>query len=378
MSARGRAAARAAAVAAALAALALAGGCGEKIAIPEAEGLFGFREYRVFQTLTEDDPRQLIQLQGAVFVLTADALVKRTTILEETGRAAGLADPTALCSGPGDSLIFVWEQGTRTVSWFQRSDLQRAGSTVLAEPVRVVAMAASTRGAGTAAGAESFLYLSDPDAGVVRRYAFDYYGGLTPYGLLARSDGASVRYVLEPAGLATDPQEHLLVCDADTSRNWVIRFDPAPDETDEDLRGVAALFDPVPRCAPVPAANEYALGNAPPCPPDEWFPGPSDSTGFFRAPQAVAVDGAGRIFVADTGNDRIQIFGADGTHDLTFGGAENSPGPTSIAVFDFRTGFDRTMHGALVYVVLPEQGRIRSFISSEYDESLNRPPRPPE
>jgi hypothetical protein len=36
------------------------------------------------------------------------------------------------------------------------------------------------------------------------------------------------------------------------------------------------------------------------------------------------------------------------------------------------------MYGALVYVVLPDLGRIRSFISSEYDESLNRPPRPPE
>lgn len=367
----------AAAATAVLGLLLLAGGCGEKIAIPEAEGLFGFREYRVFQTLQEDDPRQLIQVQGAVFVLTGDALVKRTTILEETARAGGLADPRALCSGPGDSLIFVWEQGTGTVSWFARSDLRPVGSAVPAGPLRVTAMAASPRGAGAVAAAQTFLYLSDPDAGVIHRYAFDVYAGLTPYGLLARRDGSSVRHVRLAAGLARDRQDHVLVCDADTLRNWVIRFDPTPDEADPDLRGVAALYDPLPRCAPVPAADEYALGNAPPCPPAEWAPGPSDSTGYFRAPVAVAVDGSGRIFVADTGNDRIQIFQPDRAHDLTFGG-DHAPSPVSIAVYDYRTGNNQAMYGALVYVVLPDEGRIRSFISSEYDESLNRPPRPPE
>ena len=35
-----------------------------------------------------------------------------------------------------------------------------------------------------------------------------------------------------PAGLATDAEDSLLVCDADTNRNWVIRFDSTPDELD--------------------------------------------------------------------------------------------------------------------------------------------------
>lgn len=354
---------------------AAAGGCGEKIAIPEAEGLFGLREYSVYLTMEEDDPRQLVQVQGSVLVLTRDALVKRSTLLTETGRVSGLADPRALCVGLGDELVFVWDQGTRTVSWYDRSDLAPIGAAVLAEPQRVVGMAASARGASAVPAAETFLYLSDPDAGVIHRYAFDRYGGLTPWGILAGADGASVRYVHRAGALAVDREEHLLVCDVDPLRHWVIRFDPTPDEEDEDLRGVAALFDPVPRCQPVPAADEYVLGNAPGCGQTDWAPGPLDTTGVFDLPGGVAVDGSGRIFVADTNNDRVQIFHPAGDHDMTFG---NPPRPVSIAVFDYAPGTNSAMYGAFVYVILPETGAIRSFISSEYKDSIAKPPPPPE
>ncbi len=40
---------------------------------------------------------------------------------------------------------------------------------------------------------------------------------------------------------------------------------------------------------------------------------PGNAAGQFNFPRAVAIDSEGRIFVADSGNNRIQVFGADGT-----------------------------------------------------------------
>jgi hypothetical protein len=58
--------------------------------------------------------------------------------------------------------------------------------------------------------------------------------------------------------------------------------------------------------------------------------------GQFNLPERVAVDGAGRIIVSDTGNDRVQIFDAGGSWLKTFGGfgtvAGKFDGPSGVAV----------------------------------------------
>jgi sugar lactone lactonase YvrE len=58
--------------------------------------------------------------------------------------------------------------------------------------------------------------------------------------------------------------------------------------------------------------------------------------GEFNAPQGIAVDSAGRIFVADTGNNRIQVFDSQGRFLLSFGSAGSSvrqfQAPTALAV----------------------------------------------
>jgi sugar lactone lactonase YvrE len=58
--------------------------------------------------------------------------------------------------------------------------------------------------------------------------------------------------------------------------------------------------------------------------------------GDFGAPQGVAVDGDGNVYVTDTLNDRVEIFDADGTFISTFGKAGDGPGyfarPKGIAV----------------------------------------------
>jgi sugar lactone lactonase YvrE len=60
------------------------------------------------------------------------------------------------------------------------------------------------------------------------------------------------------------------------------------------------------------------------------------SAGDFGAPQGVAVDGDGNVYVTDTLNNRVEIFDADGNFISQFGKAGDGPGyfsrPKGIAV----------------------------------------------
>jgi uncharacterized protein (TIGR03663 family) len=52
----------------------------------------------------------------------------------------------------------------------------------------------------------------------------------------------------------------------------------------------------------------------------------SAQPGVFWGPREVAINSAGDVFVTDTGNKRIQVFGLDGTFKRMFGGAGSAPG----------------------------------------------------
>ena len=49
------------------------------------------------------------------------------------------------------------------------------------------------------------------------------------------------------------------------------------------------------------------------------FGAPGSWDGQFNAPQGIAVDGSGNIYVADTNNHRVQKFGSGGNFLLQFG-----------------------------------------------------------
>lgn len=368
----------------AMAGLSLAfSGCGEKIAIPQAKGLFSVAAWLEDEVFEDAGARQVAQSLGGLFVVTPDAVTKRDLAYNVVGVAGGLVDATAVCVGPNDEVVFVWDQGTHNLHWYAATDLTSLGSLNLAAVQNVRALAADTRGIELVPGARTFVYLADPDSTVVHRYAFDDFNGLTPFGILTRAEGEGARSVHEAAGMAVDAEGMLLVCDADTLRNWVVRFDGTPDENDttpavddvDPLRGSAVEFEVT--CEPS-AATDFVLGDAAVCGQSGWVGGPSRDAGKFNAPTAVAVDGGGRIFVADKGNDRIQVFSAAGYQELQFGTAGSCPAPTSLALVDVRvgTGEEDVNYAAYVFMVTPGTGQVRRFISSEHYIYINREPPP--
>ena len=94
----------------------------------------------------------------------------------------------------------------------------------------------------------------------------------------------------------------------------------------------------------------------------------------------MAVDGLGRIFVADTRNNRVQIFMPLGEFFLEFGSELETPGVTSMGIHDHPTGSgaDDVNYGAFVFLLIPGENQIRKFISSEHASFLNEdlPPDP--
>ena len=370
-------------------ALTLMSGCGDKIAIPQPEGLFGISLYREWANFQADEPVvDPVVSQGRLFTLTADSLSKRNLTFSQSDSVGGLSDATALCVEEDSNLVFVWEDGLKQVNWYSGSNLALRGSTSLPDVEMVVAMAVNNAGIDQVPGALTYLYLSEPDtsgAGVIHRYAFDMFAGLTSNGILARSNGDAARFVHVPGGMATDFENRFLVCDADTNRNWVIRFDGTPDLTDVALdpseedpqRGTAVPF--VDSNCLVAPASDFVLGFAALCSQTDWVGRTGSAEGEFHSPNDVAVDGSGRVFVADTNNDRVQIFQPLGEFDLQLGSTPETPGVTAVGVYDhhYGTGPDDRNFGAFVFVLLPGENAIRKFISSEHADFLNEDLPPP-
>ena len=361
-------------------------GCGEKIAIPEPKGLFSVSAYLAAGQFPIDDPRQLAIVQGGLFVIHGDSLSRRFLgfgLTDGVPAVVGEGNLISICGDAGLGIIFVYDETASRVLWYNTTDLSPLGSTDVPDVQTATSMATCPTGIEQVPDAQTFLYIADPDSGVVHRYSFDVVEGLAPYGILTNDGGEGARFVHEPAGLINDSEDSLLVCDMDPERNWVIRFfsepnieDTTPDEDDQDpFRGRAAQFRTL-NCEPQPAAA-FVLGNAPGCGESEWVGGVSDVLGEFSLPKAVAVDGSGRIYVSDSGNNRIQIF-LDGEFDLSFVvNDEDISVPGSLAVVDRVVNPSLTHYGAYIFVVVAEENIVRKYISFEEYQRLNPGTPPP-
>jgi len=348
-------------------------GCGDKIAIPEPTGLFSTAQY-IQDAKYDDEALQIVTIQGNLFVIRSDSLIKRNQNYESLDGVGGFGDARALCHEAIDDLVFVWDEQLKRVSWYRSSDLEPPSGDVpfsdLPDVQTCIAMATNSYGRLQVDGATTYLYLADPDSGVVHRYAYIPGGGLVAHGILCSDEGQGARSIHDPRGMVTDSGGFLLVCEADIERNWVVRFDGTPDTTDvadegegeDPLRGTAALFRAA-TCDP-PAATDYVLGNAAICNETDWEGGPSEAEGEFHDPTAVSIDGLGRIFVSDTANNRIQVFQPDGYYDFLYSVTDTVFVPESLASVDFRTSSTNVNYGAYLYVVSGPQ--VFRFISGEH------------
>lgn len=110
--------------------------------------------------------------------------------------------------------------------------------------------------------------------------------------------------MVSPGGLAIDTQNRLLYV-ADAELDQVLVYDA---DTLKPVRKIGT------------AGHKHEL----------------TSPGEFSKPAGVAVDPEGNLYVADTWNDRIQIFDADGNFISTFGKAGDGPGyfsrPKGVAI----------------------------------------------
>jgi hypothetical protein len=320
---------------------------------------------------------QLTQFQGLLFVVGPNSLVKRNQAYEEQFRVDGLSMASAICVEPESGWVFVWEDGTKSVSWYDSADLTWLGSDVLDNLGPVVALETNPAGIELVTGALTFLYLSDPQSGLIHRYAFDEFNGLRPFGILTESGGESVRFVHVATGMATDSDGRLLTCDADTNRNWVIRFDSMPDTTDitpdpddeDPMRGLATTFQAA-VCNP-PAPDEYVLGYAATCGQVDWAGRPGTAEGEFHIPTGVRVDSEGQILVADTMNNRVQMFDALGEFLLSFPTDGSLERPISVAPVEIRTA-NAIYSSALVYILLKDLNQVALYQESAYKNDPSR------
>jgi NHL repeat len=362
----------------------LLSGCGEKIAIPEPSGVWANLAYSIADTFDEVGVRQVTTGWGNLFVLTADSLTKRNLDYLANASVSVPNNPTSMCVDKSGELIFVWEETGQTVSVFDSTELEFLGSAHLPELTGVISMATSPEGMDeTIAGGRTFLYLTTSDGLIYRHAVMGAQDGsftcaecLLPAGLLAWYEGVGARSVHSPAGLARDSEDQMLVCERDSLRNWVIRFDSAPDST--DLTAVPPDGDPAmagravtfgqPTCEPEPAAEDYVLGDAAECDEAGWVGGSSSADGEFDLPLALAVDGEGKIFVADFNNSRIQIFDANGDYRAQFGIRSESgeTNPTSLGIVDIRIPSGLEHNAAFVFVTVQDGDRVIKYISEEH------------
>ncbi len=359
--------------AALLAAALLAAGCGEKITIPLAKGIPSSNRYSELPAWQLIDPTDVVEWVGKIFVLegTPGSLTKYSTQAAGEAAATGLRNPVALAKEPSSRWLAVGEAGGAglggpRVSWFDRSTLEYKGSADLDPPLRSLA--------GIAAS-DSFVYVSDPDSGAVFRYHRDPDGvTLTPQGIVANDAGSrdSPNFVFKPAGLLIDAEGMLLIADSDTTRNWILRFDPTPPAGNPSGKGVAVGFRP-PGAGCVQDLQALVLGRAPACGQSGFELGPSSALGEFHLPTGVTIDeadvqGLHRYYVVDRLNGRIQRFDGSGHFEL----AISSPSGSSNALREpvraatwlgrtFEAGVELRFPGAKIFVVDRASAQIHIF-----------------
>jgi YYY domain-containing protein len=132
--------------------------------------------------------------------------------------------------------------------------------------------------------------------------------------------------------------------------SWTDLLAPVYRNPDFVLYAVKGVYAPGAAAVPVRVEELPAAARR-----EEEPPSVQQPTGRVRQPRGAASDGAGRAWVADFGNQRIQVFGRDGSLALAFGTRGSGPGqfndPCGVAVGP----------SGLVFVADTWNGRVQVF-----------------
>ena len=92
----------------------------------------------------------------------------------------------------------------------------------------------------------------------------------------------------------------------------------------------------------------------------------SQAEGEFDLPTALAIDGEGKIFVADYNNSRIQIFSSQGDYKTEFKIKGDFTNPFCLGLYDEITGVDEANFAIFVYVLVEGSDQVIRYESEEH------------
>ncbi len=227
---------------------------------------------------------------------------------------------------------------------------------------------------GVAVAADGTLFVADPDLpGVLR---VDAEGGVEPVACRARGWGAPMAVTIGPGGelwVADGGAAEIVVVPpdgrcraigggilerptglafsagrlvvADPPRHQLVVLSPAGEllarwgtegEGDDQLHFPTAVTAADGGVLVVDALNFRIVRVSPEGRAVPAFGVPGDSGGAFARPKGVAVDGEGRVYVADAQRDLVLVFDARGTFEYAAGASGSAPGsfqhPAGLAV----------------------------------------------
>ncbi|HEY0158093.1 MAG TPA: hypothetical protein VGF28_12475 [Thermoanaerobaculia bacterium] len=229
-----------------------------------------------------------------------------------TGSAARFRGLQGICARSGS--LYVTDTNNNTIRKVTTAGVVTtlAGSSSIGSVNGTRTVARLSRPGGVALGNDGTMYIADTDNHVIRKVVggnVSTFAGLAGTSGSANGTGTAARFT-SPYGVATDSLGNVYV--ADTFNHTIRKI--SSDGAVITLAGLAATSGGV--------------------------DGTGSAARFYR-PRALAVDGSGNVYVADTSNHTIRKVSPGGAV-VTVAGAAESPGhangPGSVARFDNPSG----------------------------------------
>jgi len=373
-------------------------GCGQKIELPTSEGIPIDSDYfDVTPVALADEFESVSDIEafGGVFAVS-DFAQGRVVVLYSDGRVNPSRAPLTGLDRPVAMELEI-ERNLLLIAQGEPGDYVIGAYTPTFEFELEASLGDAVQSISDIASDGEFLYVGDPEARTIHRFAMSPAPGFGPLVLQGTAvapdpeqySEVSPQFVSRPGQITIDESGLMVVCDADSTRNWVLRYDPWPAGTEPESAGSSVIFGPSReelslgvgafggdvKCGDIFSLAASTLGLAPGCSGNQNFElRPSGDEGNFHTPTGVALDGSGNIYVADRYNSRIQRFSPEGDFEAAFGpglatGDAALREPVRLATWDGRknvSGERLLIEGARVLVVDAASGLLRIYEDSRW------------